>query len=173
MVIFRVHADGWAEIGGSRFPCALGEAGVVSGGTKREGDGASPAGVWPLRRLLFRPDRGPAPPTRLPIAALRLDDGWCDAPGDPRYNRQVTLPHAASAESLWREDGLYDLILVVGHNDSPPRPGAGSAIFVHLASEGFAPTKGCVALHRPALERLLAIAAPGDALEILSGEDRL
>jgi L,D-peptidoglycan transpeptidase YkuD (ErfK/YbiS/YcfS/YnhG family) len=165
-MIFQATSDGWLDLGDRRVRCALGPAGVVSAAAKREGDGASPAGVWPMRRVLFRPDRGPKPDSRLPLEVLRPDSGWCDAPEDPAYNRPVTLPYPASAERLWREDEVYDLIVVLGHNDDPPMPGMGSAIFLHIAREGFPPTEGCVAISRPDLEDLLARATPGDAIAI-------
>jgi L,D-peptidoglycan transpeptidase YkuD (ErfK/YbiS/YcfS/YnhG family) len=164
---FRVTADGVFDMGDRKAPCALGPAGVVPAETKREGDGATPAGVWPIRRLLFRPDKGGAPATAIPSAAIARDDGWCDEPQDPAYNRPVKLPYAASAETLWRDDGIYDLIVVLGHNDDPPRPGYGSCIFLHLARPDFSPTQGCVAIARPDLEAFLVRARPGDALEIV------
>jgi L,D-peptidoglycan transpeptidase YkuD (ErfK/YbiS/YcfS/YnhG family) len=165
-LIFTAYADGLFDLAGRLVPCALGSAGVVDAVVKREGDGASPAGLWPLRRVLWRLDRGGAPVTGLEARALAPADGWCDAPGDPFYNRPVTLPHGARAETLWREDRLYDLIVVLGHNDNPVVPTAGSAIFLHLAAPGDAPTHGCIALARPHLETLLALAGPGDALKI-------
>ena len=165
-MIFTATADGWLDLGGARVRCALGPAGVIPAAEKREGDGASPAGVWPIRRVLYRPDRGPAPATALPVRAIAPDDGWCDAPGDPAYNRPVQLPYPASAEQMWREDHLYDIVVVLGHNDAPAVPGLGSAIFLHLAKADYQPTHGCVAVARPDLEALLAAAQPGDAVEI-------
>ena len=159
-------SDGRFALGGRAVRCALGRGGVVAAADKREGDGASPLGAWPIRRVLYRPDRAPKPITALPLAALSPDDGWCDAPGDAAYNRPVKRPYPASHEALWREDGVYDLIVVLGHNDDPPVPGLGSAIFLHLAREGYAPTEGCVALSRPDLESLLAMAGPDARLEI-------
>lgn len=144
----------------------LGRSGVVAAEMKREGDGASPLGVWPIRRVLYRQDRGAKPHTALPLSAIRPQDGWCDAPSDPAYNRPVSLPYPASAESLFREDHVYDLIVVLGHNDDPVRGGMGSAIFLHLERPERTPTEGCVALSRADLERLLAEAAAGDAIEI-------
>lgn len=164
---FQASSDGWVVFDGRRARCALGPGGVIAAGDKREGDGRTPLGAWPLRRVLYRPDRGGAPDTRLPTQALGPDDGWCDAPADPRYNRPVKLPYPASAERLWREDRLYDLIVVLGHNDDPPVAGLGSAIFLHLAWPDYRPTEGCVALERADLEALLELAGPGDELEIV------
>ena len=165
-MIYLATADGWLDLGGTRVRCALGPAGVVAAADKREGDGASPAGVWPIRRVLYRPDHGPKPQTALPTAAIAPDDGWCDAPQDAAYNRPVQLPYPASAERMWRDDHLYDLVAVLGHNDDPPVAGLGSAIFLHLAKPDYAPTHGCVAVARADLEALLRRAKPGDAVEI-------
>ena len=165
-MIFTAFADGSMSLGDARVRCALGRGGVVPAALKREGDGASPAGVWALRKVLYRSDRGPPPATALPAAPIAPDDGWCDDPADPAYNRPVRHPYPASAERLWREDEVYDVIVVLGHNDDPVRPGAGSAIFLHLARPDYAATEGCVALARGDLDALLRQAAPGDAVEI-------
>lgn len=148
-----VDKTGVAQWGARRMRCALGRAGVS--GQKREGDGATPSGAFELRRVFYRADRAPRPQTILPCQAMARSDGWCDAPDDPAYNRLVALPYPASAESLWREDGVYDLIVVLGHNDSPVVPGQGSAIFLHLAAPDFGPTAGCVALARDDLLTVL------------------
>ncbi|RAK57297.1 L,D-transpeptidase family protein [Phenylobacterium deserti] len=163
---FTATADGLLDIGERKVRCALGPAGVVPADQKREGDGASPAGVWPIRRVLWRPDRSPPPQTAIPVEAISEHDGWCDAADDPNYNRPVTLPYSASAERLWRDDHVYDLIVVLGHNDDPPEAGMGSAIFLHVARENYTPTEGCVAVAREDLEELLRHAKPGDAVEI-------
>lgn len=166
-MIFTAFSDGRLLIDGEPVRCALGKGGVIPAADKREGDGATPLGVWPIRRVLYRPDRGAAPVTGVPVAPLAPDDGWCDDPADPAYNRPVRLPYPASHERMWREDGVYDLVVVLAHNDDPPEPGMGSAIFLHLAREDFSPTEGCVALSRPDLLRLLALAEPGSAVEIV------
>lgn len=127
---------------------------------KREGDGATPAGRFPLRRVLHRPDRLAAPPQSfLPTSPIGPQDGWCDDPADPFYNRPVILPYGTSHERLWRDDRLYDVVVVIGHNDDPPASGLGSAVFIHVATENYAPTAGCVAF------------ALNDLLEILAGCD--
>ncbi len=121
---------GIARFGGTRFRCALGRRGVRA--EKREGDGATPAGCWPIQRVLYRADRLPAPKTRLPLAMIARDDGWCDDSGALRYNQPVRLPHTGGAERLWRDDGVYDIIAVLAFNLDPVVPGAGSAIFVGI-----------------------------------------
>jgi L,D-peptidoglycan transpeptidase YkuD (ErfK/YbiS/YcfS/YnhG family) len=165
-LIFRANSKGLFQAGDRLFSCAIGRGGLAPAADKREGDGVSPIGVWPLRGLLYRPDRGPAPQTALSSRAITRQDGWCDDPDHPDYNRLIELPFAASHEVLWRDDGLYDLVVVLGHNDDPPVTPLGSAIFLHLAKPDYAPTEGCIALARPDLEAVLALARPGDALEI-------
>jgi L,D-peptidoglycan transpeptidase YkuD (ErfK/YbiS/YcfS/YnhG family) len=142
--------------------CAVGRGGI--GFKQREGDGITPSGQWPLRRVFFRGDRLDPPPTILPVEKIDTDDAWCDITGDPNYNRLVRLPYATLNERLWRDDHLYDVIAVVGFNDSPVVQGKGSAIFLHVAREDYSPTEGCVAL---ALDDLLT------ALEQLRPTDRL
>jgi L,D-peptidoglycan transpeptidase YkuD (ErfK/YbiS/YcfS/YnhG family) len=159
-----VSAEGWASWNGKRFRCAIGPNGVRR--DKREGDGATPAGRFPFRQLYYRADRMPPPATALPVRAIDAADGWCDDPANAAYNRAVTLPFAASHERLWREDSVYDLILVIGHNDDPVRPGLGSAVFVHVARADYGPTAGCVALAREDLMEILAQARPGDCVAI-------
>lgn len=163
----EVRGDGTLAFRGRRYRAALGRAGIRA--DKREGDGATPAGSFPLRRLLYRPDRLDAPPTGLPVGALEPDAGWCDAPGDPAYNRPVRLPYPASAERLWRTDRLYDLIVVLGHNDAPVVAGRGSAVFLHLARADYGPTEGCIALALADLIEVLAEAGPTTRLCVAGG----
>ena len=149
-LVVQPNKDRWcARFGARRLRCAVGRGGVRR--DKTEGDGATPAGCWPLRRVLYRPDRLVVPESRLPVSPISPGDGWCDEPSDIRYNRQVSLPYPARHERLWREDRIYDLIVVLGHNDNPPLPGAGSAIFLHVARDDYGPTEGCVALALPDL----------------------
>ena len=167
-MMFSVYPDGRARWNGMVFRCALGRAGVCPAQDKREGDGRTPAGIWPLRRVMWRPDRGPRPVSALPTAPIGERDGWCDDPRDPAYNRPISLPYPASAERMWREDHLYDVVVVLGHNDDPVVPGAGSAIFLHLARHDYGPTEGCVAVARPDLSALLERAEVGDCVQIFA-----
>ncbi len=146
--------------------CALGRGGVGPG--KREGDGKTPAGRLPLRRVHYRPDRLDAPATALPVRALGERDGWCDDPGDAAYNTLIRLPHGARHEKLWRQDHLYDVIVELAYNHDPVIRDYGSAIFLHVAKPDYAPTEGCVAIALEDLLVLLGGCGPGDCLSICS-----
>jgi L,D-peptidoglycan transpeptidase YkuD (ErfK/YbiS/YcfS/YnhG family) len=148
-----VHPDGRLILGNAVFRAALGRARV--GVHKHEADGATPAGALPLRRVLYRLDRLPAPDCAVPIEPIADTDGWCDDPMHRDYNRLVRLPHEARCEELWRQDGLYDVVGVLGWNDAPVERGRGSAIFLHVARRDYGPTEGCVALALPDLLRVL------------------
>lgn len=154
-----LHADGRLVLEGRTWRAALGRGGARA--DKREGDGATPLGPLPLRRVLYRADRGARPPAAVPVEPIAPDDGWCDDPAHPDYNRPVRLPHPARHEALWRGDGLYDLVGVLGWNDAPPVRGRGSAIFLHVARPDGAPTEGCIALPDRDLRTLLAAGLTG------------
>jgi len=150
---------GHLALGRERWRCALGRGGVRA--DKREGDGATPVATLPLRRVLFRADRVPPPRCAVPAEPIGPDDGWCDDPGHRDYNRPVALPHPGRHERLWRDDGVYDVVGVLGWNDAPAERGRGSAIFLHVARDGYSPTEGCVALALPELLRALAAGLQG------------
>ena len=144
--------------------CAIGPAGIAR--KLREGDGVTPLGIFDLREVFYRADRIAAPVTILPLWKIEPDDGWCDAPEDQGYNRLVKLPYPASAEHLWRDDHIYDLIVVIGFNDDPVYAGKGSAIFLHLAKADFSATAGCVALAESDLRAALEQFQAGDKIRI-------
>ena len=144
--------------------CAIGPAGI--GSKRKEGDGITPSGTFPLREVFYRADRIAMPVTVLPLWKTEADDGWCEAPEDQNYNRLVKLPYTASAETLWRADALYDIVVVIGFNDDPVYAGKGSAIFLHLAKPDFSPTAGCIALTLEDLRAALEQLQPGDKIKI-------
>ncbi|GGE89588.1 L,D-transpeptidase family protein [Sphingomonas prati] len=151
---------------GRTIACTIGRSGACDAPDKREGDGCTPFGTWPIRAALLRRDRVSLPAgVTLPWRWIGALDGWSDDIRDPVYNRPVTHPHRFSAERLWRDDGLYDVIVVLGHNDTPPAPGLGSAIFLHCRNADH-PTEGCVAVDRDALLWLLLTLRQGDPLVI-------
>jgi L,D-peptidoglycan transpeptidase YkuD (ErfK/YbiS/YcfS/YnhG family) len=166
--VFRSPLDrrrGLIVAGALVLPCALGSAGPVR--DKREGDGGTPLGRHRVLGALYRPDRIRRPRTGLPLTPIRPGDGWCDAPGDRRYNRPVHLPYPASHERMWREDHLYDLVLDLSWNRRPVVRNRGSAIFLHAARPDFSSTEGCVAVDRRAILRLVERIGPRTVIEVV------
>lgn len=148
-----VHPDFRLVFQGLTYRCALGRGGIRA--DKQEGDGATPTGLLPLRRLLYRADRVPIPACAVPREPLAPEDGWCDDPTSRDYNKPIRLPHPARHEELWRADAVYDLIGTLGWNDAPVERNRGSAIFLHVARPDYNPTEGCVALALPDLQKVL------------------
>jgi L,D-peptidoglycan transpeptidase YkuD (ErfK/YbiS/YcfS/YnhG family) len=141
---------------------AAGRAGVAR--HKTEGDGATPAGTFLLISAFYRADRLPVPSTRLPLRALKPQDAWVDEPADANYNRLVSLPYPGHTEMMWLDDGVYDLLVVIGYNVNPVVPGAGSAIFLHVAKPDFSPTAGCIAVEREVLVGLMPRLGPASRI---------
>jgi len=139
---------------GHTIPVALGRGGLKA--NKREGDGTTPIGTFRPLRLWWRKDRHVRPKTLLPVRVIDRSDGWCEDPSNRRYNRPVRLAADSTADRLMRADHLYDFIIEIDHNARPRIAGRGSAVFVHLARPGFAPTAGCIAMTRTSMLRLLA-----------------
>ncbi|MBV9584687.1 MAG: L,D-transpeptidase family protein [Alphaproteobacteria bacterium] len=158
------YAAGRLSWPGGETRAACGRGGVRA--DKREGDGASPEGTFPLLYGFYRSDRIARPASGLTMSALRPDEGWVDDPADPNYNRLVKLPYAASHENMWMAEPLYDLLVVIGYNTDPVVPGRGSAIFLHVAREDFAPTAGCIAIERDTLAALLGLLGSGSTITI-------
>lgn len=149
-----VGPQGRARFGGRILPCAIGRGGITR--DKREGDGATPAGIWRIEGGYYRADRMARPATALPLIPTGPRDGWSDDPGDSAaYNGPVHLPYPCSHERMRRGDTLYDLVLVLDHNRHPSEPGAGSAIFVHCWRGPRYPTAGCLAFALPDLRRIV------------------
>ncbi|GJM03495.1 MAG: hypothetical protein DHS20C08_19960 [Rhodomicrobium sp.] len=148
--------NGLIQLSGSNltFPACLGRTGKTA--SKREGDGKSPQGVWHPQQVYYRSDKLQRPITHLPIKPLKPNDGWCDDPDDKNYNRPVKRPYPASSEALWRQDNMYDLIVVLDHNQRPRVKNLGSAIFMHIAKPENSATEGCLAFSEPSLRRLIA-----------------
>lgn len=164
---------GWHLLADGRgFACVIGRSGLIPANQKTEGDGATPAGSWPVRCLYYRPDRTDEDWIRqnslLPCRPLSPQMGWVDDPASTLYNRPVMRPCADRHERLWRKDGLYDLILPLGYNDGPVRPGAGSAIFLHCADPHTTTTEGCVALAKHDLLALLPRLTSNTVLTVYS-----
>ena len=163
-VISQRSRRGRLTFGTLSWPCSLGRTGSRT--LKWEGDGATPVGRWRLLRVHYRADRVIRPLTGHPVTPVRRHDGWCDAPCDRNYNRRVTHPYPASAEELWREDHLYDIIVVLDHNTRPRRRYGGSAVFIHLERPDLGPTAGCIALKERDLRQILRLATGPTLIQV-------
>jgi L,D-peptidoglycan transpeptidase YkuD (ErfK/YbiS/YcfS/YnhG family) len=149
---------------GGSARAAVGRSGVAV--NKREGDGATPVGTFPLTSGFYRPDRMAPPRSDLRVRALSPQDAWVDDPADRNYNRLVSLPYPAHAEQMWLDDAVYDLLVVIGYNMDPVVPDAGSAIFLHIARPDFSPTAGCIAVDKDVLVRLMPILGFGSTITV-------
>lgn len=158
-------SQGLLVAGNAVFPCALGRGGISA--NKREGDGATPFGTMRILSGYFRADHVAARRTRLQMEPIHAELGWCEVPDDRNYNRPVRMPYRASHETMRRADRLYDYCLVLDWNIAPRRRGRGSAIFFHLAREGFTPTQGCVAVTAKVMARLLPYLSARTVLRVL------
>ncbi|RKQ69453.1 L,D-transpeptidase-like protein [Litorimonas taeanensis] len=159
-----------AILGHYILPCRIGRGGYIDSTNGCEGDEKTPLGHYNLRWGLYRADRLSPPPRNslspLTWRPLQPNDGWCDDVNSTAYNRFIKLPFSASHEALWREDGAYDIILVVSHNDSPPKPGMGSAVFIHIAQPDDRKTLGCIGFSPDDMIRLLPKLHCGMAVNI-------
>jgi L,D-peptidoglycan transpeptidase YkuD (ErfK/YbiS/YcfS/YnhG family) len=156
MNIALARTDGRHRLiaGDIRCDAAIGRNGLIDADKKREGDGKTPIGIWPLRCLYYRPDRLTLPSCSLTTAPITKEMGWCDDPGHSSYNQLVDLPFGGSHEAMWRDDHAYDIVIPLGYNDLAPEAGRGSAIFMHLLHDGKNETAGCIAIPR---DQMLAI----------------
>jgi L,D-peptidoglycan transpeptidase YkuD (ErfK/YbiS/YcfS/YnhG family) len=167
MIVTGQGARGTLSIDGRSFDCALGRSGIVAAAAKREGDGATPAGAWKLRRGFYRADRLALPaPLKDWFQPIEADMAWDDDAASPTYNRLIRSRIENHPERLARADGVYDIVVPLGYNDDPPQAGRGSAIFLHVARAEFSPTAGCVALALPDLLAALAQCDEGSMLDI-------
>lgn len=160
------RSQGWLSAGAMTWPVALGRGSIRA--DKREGDGGTPAGTFHPVRLWWRADRLPRPATLLPVRRIGPNDAWCEDPSDRRYNRFFQRSEEEKGDRLRRDDRLYDLVVEIDHNTRPRVAGRGSAVFIHVARDGFAPTAGCVALRFQDLLKLVAKLSPNTRIIIRS-----
>ncbi|WP_433334567.1 L,D-transpeptidase family protein [Spirillospora sp. CA-294931] len=142
----------------------VGKNGFAAPGTKKEGDGKSPTGMFTLTEAFGEGDPG----TSLPYRKLR-DGGecWGSTIGDARYNRYYPGTCLPDDENLsdYMHQGPYRQAVVINYNrppDSPIVQGAGSAIFLHVSRAR--PTAGCVATDQPTVEAIMKTLRPHDRI---------
>jgi L,D-peptidoglycan transpeptidase YkuD (ErfK/YbiS/YcfS/YnhG family) len=149
-----VKKSGYLKYKNLKFRCALGEAGIKK--KNKEGDSITPKGIFKIIKMYYRPDRIKNITTNVKKIKIKKNMGWCDDSTSHFYNQQIKLPNKFSHEKLFRNDNLYDLILVLNYNINPTIKHKGSAIFIHIAKNSYKRTKGCIALKKENLIELIS-----------------
>tara|TARA_A100001011_G_C13917829_1_gene677846 strand:- start:59 stop:553 length:495 start_codon:yes stop_codon:yes gene_type:complete len=134
---------------GLQLQCAIGLNGLTE--DKKEGDLSTPIGIFHFDKIYYRADRLGKKKFIINSSIINKNDGWCDDQKSDLYNQYIQFPFQESAEHLYRDDHIYDIICVLNYNTSPIIPGRGSAIFLHIAKPDFSGTEGCIAIERKAL----------------------
>ena len=141
--------------GDYKVKCVIGKRGISS--FKKEGDLTTPRGKFQIKGLFYRKDRIKRLKTKLKKITIKKNMGWCDDPKSKQYNKLIKLPFSQSREKLYRKDNIYDLILILNYNMDPVKKNKGSAIFIHVAKEKMTPTRGCIAIKKIDLLKLLKL----------------
>jgi L,D-peptidoglycan transpeptidase YkuD (ErfK/YbiS/YcfS/YnhG family) len=138
-----------------KFRCAIGRAGIKK--KLREGDNITPKGTFKLINIFYRPDRVRGLKTLIKKNKITKKIGWCDDVNSKHYNRQIQLPSKLRYEKLHRNDNIYDIVVVMNYNVNPIIKNKGSAIFLHIAKKNYQMTKGCVAIKKVHLKKILPL----------------
>jgi len=138
-----------------KIKCAIGKRGITS--SKKEGDKCTPRGKFKVKYILFRKDRVKNLKCKLKKVEIEKNMGWCDDPKSKHYNKLIKFPFSMSAEKLFLKKNIYDICLVLNYNMSPIKKGKGSAIFFHLASRRYSPTRGCIAISKFNMIKILKL----------------
>ena len=136
-----------------KVKCAVGKRGI--GKKLKEGDKITPKGKYKVNLILYRKDRVSYLPSKISKYVIKKNMGWCDDPSSKDYNKLVRFPFKYSAEKLYRKDNIYDIILVLNYNLKPIIKNKGSAIFIHVAKRNYKFTKGCIAISKKDLKKIV------------------
>ena len=138
---------------GYKLKCSVGKSGTTK--SKKEGDLATPVGLFKLGNLYYRSDRNRPIKSGLQKKIIKKNMGWCDDIKSKKYNKEIRFPFKFKAEKLYREDRIYDIFINIKYNQTPIVKGKGSAIFLHLANQKYKPTKGCIAIKKKHFLKIL------------------
>ena len=148
-----VKKTGYLKYKNFRFKCALGKNGIKK--KIKEGDDITPKGTFKIKAVYYRKDKIKKILTSIKTRKIKKNMGWCDDPKSTAYNQLINLPNKVGYERLYRKDNIYDLIIVLNYNMTPIVKNKGSAIFIHIAKKNYSPTKGCIALSKIDLLKIL------------------
>jgi len=139
--------------GDYKIKCSIGKRGLTR--KKTEGDLKTPKGIFNFKLVLYRHDKIGNIRTKLRKLKIKKKLGWCDDPTSTFYNKLINFPFKKSAEKLYLKKNIYDIILVINYNLNPVKKNKGSAIFLHIASKNYSPTRGCLAINKSDLLKIL------------------
>lgn len=148
-----INKSGYLRYKDLKFRCALGKGGI--GKKNTEGDNITPKGIFKIVKIYWRKDRIEKISSKYKLIKITKNMGWCDDPRSKKYNKLIKLPTKLKHEKLHRKDNLYDLVLVTNFNMTPTLKNKGSAIFIHIANKKYSSTKGCIALSKNDLIKLI------------------
>ena len=149
-----INKSGYLKYKNLKFKCALGKSGI--GKKKIEGDKITPKGTFKIIKIYYRKDKIKKINSAFKLIEIKKNMGWCDDPKSKKYNQLIKLPSKYGYEKLFRDDSIYDLILVLDYNMNPIIKNKGSAIFIHIAKNNYCKTKGCIALKRKDLIEIIS-----------------
>ena len=148
-----INKSGYLKYKNFKFRCALGEHGISE--KKKEGDKITPKGIYKIVNVYYRQDRIKKISSKLKLIKIKKNMGWCDDPDSKNYNKLIKVPTKYSYEKLFRNENIYDLIIVLNYNMNPVIKNKGSAIFIHVAKKKYNKTAGCIALKKKHLTKLI------------------
>ena len=140
---------------GYKLKCSIGKSGITH--FKREGDLATPEGMFRLGLLYYRKDRNKSLKCKIRKRVIKKNMGWCDDSRSKKYNQEITFPFKDGAEKLYRKDKMYDIFINIKYNHTPIVKDNGSAIFLHLTDKKYKPTNGCVAILKKDFLKILPL----------------
>ena len=149
---------------GYKLKCSIGKSGITD--FKKEGDLATPKGVFELGLLYYRKDRNKSLKSKLKKRVIKKNMGWCDDSKCKKYNQEIYYPFKYGAEKLYRKDKIYDILINIKYNHSPIIKGKGSAIFLHLTNSKYSSTKGCVAILKKDFLKILPLTTKDTKISI-------
>ena len=134
--------------------CSIGKNGIKS--KKKEGDKCTPRGVFTLGKLYYRADRVKKPSSKIATKIIKKDMGWCNDVSSDLYNKEIKINKKILHEKLFRNDNLYDYLIIINYNTKNIKSGKGSAIFLHLTNN-YKKTAGCIAVTKKDLLIILKL----------------
>ena len=148
-----IKTPGIIKFGKYYFKCLIGKNGITF--NKKEGDLKTPKVTFNLTYVMYRADKIKKPKTKLPIFKIKKKHICCDNIEDSNYNKIFETNNFDLGERLWRNDSIYDILIVIGYNHLPVIKGKGSAIFLHLSEKTKKSTEGCIAVKKKIMFNIL------------------